>query len=318
MLGLVSAALGVPYALLIRIAVSGDAGTDSLVLLILKFTIILVIAFVPLYKFVRDHFSIFKKSFKNLCIMVICNVISSSFWIMSVEQSNASYASIVMLLAPIVLVILSAKLVKDRMTRRAAAGISLAAVGGILVVALPALLQGSAISDVYPLATILLLINCIANPLVIVFQRRSHEQGVPLTALVGLVALVAVPVLSAIYIGMHGGDAMINAMSNLSWQVWVAALYSGLIISFAARNLAARSYEHTGAAVRGGLTYLETLLSVVLPIIVLGEHLSIEMMVGALLILVGVFLAESGSKHHFLKLGFKRHPRYFHRHGRFR
>jgi drug/metabolite transporter (DMT)-like permease len=317
-LGLLAVVIGAPNAMVARTALSGDNSTDSLTLLVLKFSIILITLFVPFYRFVRAKYSVFRGAFKNLMIMAICNVVATSTWIVAVEQSSASYASIIALLSPILLVILSARLVKDRVTRRAAAGITLAAVGGLLVVALPALLHGSTGSGLYPVATVLMLINCVVTPLTIIYQRRSHEQGVPLAVSIATVALVAVPILVMVYILTRGGGEMVETVSHLPWQVWLAALYTGIAVSYVSRSLAVRSYEHTGAAVKGGLSYLETLLAIALPLLILGEQLSIEMVAGAMLILVGVFLAESGGKHHLFKMGFKWHPHHLHHHGRVR
>jgi drug/metabolite transporter (DMT)-like permease len=318
LLGLLSVLIGAPNAMVVRTAVSGDNSTDSLTILILKFSIILILFFVPFYRFVRAKYSVFRGAFKNLIIMACCNVVATSTWIIAVEQSSASYSSIIALLSPILLVILSARLVKDRVTRRAAAGITLAAIGGLLVVALPALLQGSTGSGLYPIATILMLINCVVTPLTIIYQRRSNEQGVPMNVSIAMVALIAVPVLVMVYILTRGGGEMVESISHLPWQVWLAALFSSVAVSYVSRSLAVKSFEHTGAAVKGGLSYLETLLAIALPLIILGEQLSVEIMAGALLILVGVFLAESGGKHHLLKLGFKWHPHHVHHHGRLR
>jgi drug/metabolite transporter (DMT)-like permease len=318
MLGLLAVFIGAPNPMITRTALSGDTSADSLTLLLIKFTIILIVFFIPMYRFIRTKYSIFRAAFKNLIIYAICTAVTTYFWFTAIEQSSASYASVISLLSPIVLVILSAKLVNDRITRRATAGISLAAIGGILVVALPAILQGSAGSGFFPLATLLLLINCVLSPVNIIYQRRANEQGIPFTVSIGFMALVAVPVLAVLYILTRGGDTMITTVSNLPWQVWLAVIYSGLMVTFIGRSLAIKSYEYTGAAVKGGLSYLETLLAIALPLIILGEQLSIEMMAGTMLILVGVFLAESGGKHHLFKLGFKWHPHHLHHHGRIR
>ncbi|MCL2451805.1 DMT family transporter [Candidatus Saccharibacteria bacterium] len=317
-LGIAAVFIGAPNPMMTRIALSGDASTDSLTLILIKYSILLLVFFVPLYRFVRAKNSIFRAALKNLVIYAVCTVVSTYLWMAAIEQSNASYASIITLLSPIILVVLSAKLVNDRITRRATAGITLAAIGGILVVVLPTILQGSVTSNFYPLATILLLIVCVLTPLNIIYQRRANEQGVPFTVSTGFMTLISVPLIAIVYIFTRGGEAMISTVGSLPWQVILVALYSGLVVTFISRSLAIKCYEYTGAAVKGGLSYLETLMAIALPLIILGEQLSIEIVTGALLILVGVFLAESGGKHHFLKLGFKWHPHHVYRHGRMR
>jgi drug/metabolite transporter (DMT)-like permease len=215
LLGLLSVFIGAPNPMITRTALSGDVSTDSLTLVLAKFAVLLVIFFVPLYRFVRTKFSIFRAALKDLLIYAICTVLTTYAWMSAVEQSSASYSSIINLLAPVVLVILSAKLINDRITRRATAGITLAAIGGLLVVALPAVLRGSTTTDFYPLATLLLIVVCVLGPLNIIYQRRANERGVPFTVSTGFMALIAVPLLATIYILTFGGDALVVTMSTL-------------------------------------------------------------------------------------------------------
>ena len=70
-------------------------------------------------------------------------------------------------------------------------------------------------------------------------------------------------------------------------------IYSGIVVTFAARSLWIAAYERIGAASSGGLSYLETLLSILLPLIILGERLSVELIVGAVLIMYGVYMTQS-------------------------
>jgi drug/metabolite transporter (DMT)-like permease len=116
----------------------------------------------------------------------------------------------------------------------------------------------------------------------------------------------------------RGSAAITNTLQNLSPAVWWPAIYSGIVASFMARSLAVKSMEQTGAAVRSGLSYLETLMGITLPLLILGEQLSVEMMIGAVLILFGIYLAESSGKHHWFKMGGKYHPHHEYHHGRVR
>jgi drug/metabolite transporter (DMT)-like permease len=317
MLGLLSVVIAAPNAMIVRSITGGDS-VDSLTLLIAKFAIMLLVFIVPLFRFVKRNFKVFRRAYADLLKFIITSATGTTMWFIAIEHSSASYASILSLLSPVLLVVFSARMVRDKVTRRSVVGITLAALGGILVVALPALLGGSLGSGIFPLATVLMLICTVATPLSVMYFRRVNEHGVPFTAAIGMYALVSLPILIVIYMAIHGGTVFVETFGHLPLNVLLAALYSGLVITFLARTLATKCYEYSGAAVRGGLSYLETLLNISLPLIILGEMLSIEMMLGAALILVGVFLAESGGKHHLFKLGFKWHPHHLHHHGRIR
>jgi drug/metabolite transporter (DMT)-like permease len=68
--------------------------------------------------------------------------------------------------------------------------------------------------------------------------------------------------------------------------------YTAIGVSLLARMLTVLSYKHLGSAVTGGLYYVEGFMSIALPIIVLGEHMTREMLAGGILILLGVLVAE--------------------------
>lgn len=86
-----------------------------------------------------------------------------------------------------------------------------------------------------------------------------------------------------------------------------AVLYSALVVALLVRALNVKVYEHIGSAAQGGLSYAEAILAIIIPILVLGEQLSIEIVIGGGLILLGLFVLEN---HHQW-----RHREHLHGHG---
>ncbi len=84
----------------------------------------------------------------------------------------------------------------------------------------------------------------------------------------------------------------------------IAIFYSAIAVALLSRALGIKSYEFIGAARTSALAYLETFLAILIPIIVLKEQLSIEMIIGGGVILTGVFIVEHHKsihhKHHFI------------------
>lgn len=284
--------LGVPNATIIR-SVSTGGEIDSMMLLLLKTGMIALVTAPLLIQFGLRHRETIRKQWRNLAIMASASTASAILFFTAVERSSASYASIVSLFAPIMLVVLSAKIIKDRIGRRARAGITLAALGGLVAIALPAALNHSVELSMYPVAAILLLINCVTHPLGTIYFRRANEGGVPLSVCVGVFAVVTAAVASLILALSYDVSQVAGKIANLSTGGWLAVAYTALIVSFLSRNLAVKSFEHVGAAVSGGFSYLQTLMSIALPLIILGERLSIEMTAGAFLVLLGVYIAQS-------------------------
>jgi drug/metabolite transporter (DMT)-like permease len=181
--GFLAVFLGMPNATIVRTAVAGGE-VDSIFFLFLKYAIMLIFV-IPLVIFCLRRPVVMAKNLKNLLIMAAATGSATTVWFVAIEHSTASYTSIISLMAPIMLVILSARLVHDQISRRSVAGISLAAAGGALVVALPTLLHGTASASFYPLATGLMILNSVLTPLSIIYQRKVNQAGVPFVASAG-------------------------------------------------------------------------------------------------------------------------------------
>ncbi len=313
---MLSVLIAAPSTTMIR-SVYSELGSTSFTFL--KF-LMMFVAFAPLVAiFIVKKHNIWRKNLKYLLISSASTAVSVLVAYKAIELSTASYASIIGLLSPIMLVIVSSRLIKEKVGRRAVAGITLAAVGGVLVVALPAIMQGSVGSIFYPTATILMFINCITYPISVVYQRKANEGGVPFTVNAGFMAMVTL--LFTLILAIFNNELydILPQAINLSWQGWLAVAYTCFVVTFVARSLWIKAYENVGAASVGGLSYLQTLLGIALPIVILGEHLSLELIIGAILILLGLYIAESrssgdgkgGKKHHF-----STHRHYLTHHGR--
>jgi uncharacterized membrane protein len=96
---------------------------------------------------------------------------------------------------------------------------------------------------------------------------------------------------------MQGADAL-NDVANLSWQSWLIIAYMVLAISIAARWLNTKSYEHIGTATTAAGNYFQSVLSAALPIVILHETLTWEMLVGGGLIIAGLICTRAHSTSH--------------------
>ena len=67
----------------------------------------------------------------------------------------------------------------------------------------------------------------------------------------------------------------------------MGVLYMALGVSLVARMLTVVTYRRLGSAVTGGMQYVENFLAITLPILLLNERMTIEMLLGGVLILLG-------------------------------
>ena len=227
----------------------------------------------------------------------ICMSAAILFYTLAIYYSQASYVAIITLVTPIILVTLSWILLKIKINQRAAAGVTLAALGAMVLVVLPIAVSGGSVAF-YPLATILGLANSVMFSLAIIFMRRVHEHNkIPLLTLLGLNALVATIIYAFIFYLFGDFNRMPNDMN-----FWLLVLYSGFGIALFGRMIMIKVFEKVGSAFNAGMSYLETFLAILIPVFLIGEKISITMTAGGILILIGLYLIEhqksTHAKHH--------------------
>lgn len=215
-------------------------------------------------------------------------------YVMAISLSQASYVAVIDLGIPIVLMLYSVYLTREQVSRKAVVGISIAALGAFTVIGFPLLAGQGFASDFHPMATVLSLANVFAFPMTVVLSRKASEHGLPLTATFGLSSIV-ITVISLIFALLTVGPISLSAIMNQPGAM-LAIIYSALAVSLLARLLTVAAYKHLGSVAISGLHYVESFASILIPIVLLGEVMTREMMIGGLLILVGVLVAEV--RHH--------------------
>jgi drug/metabolite transporter (DMT)-like permease len=294
-LGLSSYILTSPSAMVAKIITS--SGLDAFAYSIIRYTIMAAIIIPIAAVAVLRHREAVAKHWRAAVVAGICLGLAGIAWALAIAVGKASHVNIINLLTPIMLVILSAKIIHDKVSHRATVGITLAAIGGVLVVAVPMIVAGSIESSANPLSVALTLVNCLFFPISMVYMRRANESGVPITFMIA-VSCVFTVLVSLVLEPIVYGTTVIESLGGISTFHWILMVgYVGIFVGLIVRVISVKSYEAVGAAVAGGFEYLHTLLAILLPILILHETLSPEIIVGALLILLGIYLTES---HHHM------------------
>jgi drug/metabolite transporter (DMT)-like permease len=179
---------------------------------------------------------------------------------------------------------------KEKVRARSVLGISIAAAGAFLVIALPIIMSGGDMSKVNPLSMVVGIIDCLVYPLCIIFSRKANESGLSVMASFSLSAIIVAVVCTLLALVFSGPAAYIPALQP---NIIIAVMYSGVVVALIVRMFNVMSYERIGSAALSGASYIESLLAILIPLIALGERLSIELVVGALLIVIGVYIVET-------------------------
>lgn len=230
----------------------------------------------------------------------LCTSVAVTLTTYAIQDSQASYVSILGLMSPIMLVVFSSYFFHEKVHLRTAAGVTLAALGALVAVSIPLIIGGRTSFTLYPLATALIVLACFFLPLATILLRKANESGLPLTSTQGISAAVVMVASFVASFALHGAPINLTAVPA---NAWLGIGYSAVFVIFIARVFTTASFERLGAAATSGLNYLGMIVALIIPVIFLHERLSTAMVVGGVMILLGVYLSE---KHHSF------HPRYWH------
>lgn len=277
-------------------------GTDSVNPILYVGLRFILIGLVTLPFVISARNKLTKRNLRHVIISAIGMTIAVMSYVGAIKLSQASYVSIITLITPIFFIIFSNKITGEKISRRALFGITLAIIGAMTVVLLPVAIRQSGEFVFYPIATVLALINTISFPITIIYYRKANDDGVPIMALMSISAWV-VTLISVIMLFIMTIFFGITFASPDKPAI-IAVVYSAIAVALLSRALGIKAYEYIGAVRTSALAYLETFLAILIPVIVLREKLSIEMIIGGIVILLGVFVVEHHKsdhhKHHFI------------------
>lgn len=251
---------------------------------------------------IYHHNKINKRNFRSAALVGVFLTLAVNSFVLGIKYSQASYASILSLLSPIFFMFYSVRMTGEKISRHAIAGIATTAVGALVLVALPVALNQQGELQFYPLATLLIMISVFSYPLVIIYSKKANQAGLPLVGTVAISGTI-VFLTSALIVIANPPEAELVLTNKLIFTL----AYSGIVVALIARSLAVASYERIGSAAISGISYVEKLVAIMIPVIFLGEELSPEMILGGALILFGVYLVEYNTPRMFKHFHFYRH-----------
>jgi drug/metabolite transporter (DMT)-like permease len=201
-----------------------------------------------------------------------------------IRMAGASIAAIlVCLLSPILISVFSAKIFKERLTKRQALGIGIAAVGTFTVVT-GGTLSLQAGSEFFEGSLILLLTPFLWATYSLLGKRVVEKYD----------AFLVVA-----YVNMLGGlclvpfswaEGSLNQALTMSLHGWLAILFLSVTCSLLGYYLWFYVLKRVGAAVTSSFLFAEPLVTVLFAVMFVGELINLYIVVGGLFIFTGVYL----------------------------
>ncbi len=200
-----------------------------------------------------------------------------------INEANSAIAAIIVGLEPVLIALWAAVLLHERFGRRAAAGLGIGLAGSLLVAGLGRSDGASA------LGLALLLGTGLAFSWYTVASKGylGRHSPLELTAVISVLGAVwAVP-------PMLGEIALGNGISNPDTRTWLLVLYLGIGNSVVGYVLWNRALQGLPAAVVGASLYVQPVLGAGLSWLLLRDPLPATFLPGTVLVLAGVYVANS-------------------------
>lgn len=279
-----------PYNTLVRIM---EPSVDPYYLVAVKIAIVGIVCLPITLRSLKKLFN--KRMYKYTLGSAFFSAIAIITAPLAVYASQASYVSVIALSFPVMFVLLSTWLLKEKLTHRTVAGIALALAGASIIVLVPFAINHSG-GEFYLLGTILAIANGVSAALATILVKKTHAMKIPVMATLGVNSWFALAVSVGLF--MLLGDPS-KTPTDIGFIIFI--LYASIGVTLLGKVVNLKMFELTNSAFVSVIMYVQTFAAIVTPVLILGESLSLPMVIGGVCILIAVYIIESHKTHHFHK-----------------
>ncbi len=199
------------------------------------------------------------------------------------SKTSASNAAVIYLLEPLILLVLSASFLKERLSLRTFIGICTALAGSMIIIGKPWATGGNG-TELTGNLLVAIAAFCFAISTLIckpLASKVSMEQLTFLSLFPG-----TIPVTVYVLTRLHGWD--ISTVTTASWRAWIAStiavIFANLLFFFA--------LNYKKALDTGVYQYLEAVTAIVVAWMLLAERPGLNFYIGSVLVFTGLYLSE--------------------------
>ncbi|MFT5077615.1 MAG: drug/metabolite transporter (DMT)-like permease [Planctomycetota bacterium] len=234
-----------------------------------------------------------KIAFEDWGRLVLCAifgmVINMNMFFKGLELSTPINSSVVITLSPVLLLILSALILSERITLLKGIGITLGLGGALLLILFGVKTQANAPN--IPLGNLLFIVNATSYALYLIFVKKLVEKysSITLMKFLFLIAfLINIPIGSSQFAAVEWATLGFDEIWKLGFVVIGTTVLTYLFNIYALKQLS--------PAVIGVFMYLQPLIAALFAIITGSDQLTTLRVIAASLIFTGVYLATRKKK----------------------
>jgi drug/metabolite transporter (DMT)-like permease len=215
------------------------------------------------------------------------------FW--GLKDTTVLDMSIITLASPLVITVAGVIFLREHVTKREKTGMAIALVGALLTIIEPILNNGQ--SSLTKLSGNLLIASYLfVNAVPVVMAKKLLRQGVKPGILANLPFIFGFATLFPFLLLQSGFSETIGFLKTVSLEAHLGVFYMAVLsgtLAYWLSNIAQKTIEISESAL---FTYLYPILSIPLAILWLKEKVTITFVAGAIIVLIGVVIAEFKKK----------------------
>jgi drug/metabolite transporter (DMT)-like permease len=230
--------------------------------------------------------SIRREDYRLIFVLSLLAIpVNQFFFLYGIRYTTAANAALLYATTPALVLLLSRILLGERLTRRKVAGVALAFAGVVTVI----LERGPDASMQYVYGNLIIFLAVIAWSSYTAYGKRLIAKYGPIgassvTLIVGTVLFIPVGII----------PALAFPYASLSVANWLHILYLGIVTSVLAYVLWYYALSRAEAGKVALFTNLQPILTTVLAVVLLGQTLTPMFVIGGIVVLSGVILAQFG------------------------
>jgi len=239
------------------------------------------------YLFVKERMERKDMSYVALC-SVFGALINMLCFFEGLKHTSPIHASLIMVLTPVLVLVVSAFLIKERITIPKIIGIVLGLAGAALLISNSGNVSNK-VSSVY--GDLMIMINAISYGLYLVLVRRLTKKYHPITVIKWVFLFGAVMI-----IPFGGKQLLATDWSSFTTQIWLAVGYVLLFATATTYLLNLYALQRVMPSTVGFYVYFQPLIATILAILLGQDYLDAIKIGSATLLFIGVYLVNMSSK----------------------
>lgn len=225
---------------------------------------------------------------KALSPMTLFASLNIMVFILGLKLTTATIAQLLYAASPLLTGIIASRLLGDRLTSRKLTGIIIGFMGILIVILLPVVEKGSQFSGNL-LGNLLIVIGVICTSIYLVLSKKAQQYHSPIVVnntFIILTTILLFPLFLFELIFSPGwwNDISLTSLSALAYTVVFGTIALWLVKQYAVK--------HGGVLIASLSLYLTPISTFILAYILLGEKLTLGIVIGGALALLGIFLTS--------------------------